>query len=69
LTEPICPACRVTRAGVKSRKVTERVIRTTAGTRVTLEDRKALDEPATVTAIRQALDLAVSEPGDDQAAA
>jgi ParB family chromosome partitioning protein len=55
--------------GAKPRKVIERVIRTTAGTRITLENRKGLDGPAIRAALRQALDLVEAELADDQAAA
>lgn len=55
--------------GAKSRKVTERVIRTTLGSRVTVENRKGLDGAAIRAALRQALDLVEAELADDQDAA
>jgi ParB family chromosome partitioning protein len=55
--------------GAKPRKVTERVIRTPLGSRVTVENRKGLDGAAIRDALRQALDLVEAELGDDQAAA
>jgi ParB family chromosome partitioning protein len=55
--------------GGKARKVTERVIRTPLGSRVTVENRKGLDGPAIVAALRQAADLVEAELGADQAAA
>jgi ParB family transcriptional regulator, chromosome partitioning protein len=55
--------------GAKVRKVTERVIRTTAGTRVTLENRKGLDVPAALAALDEARARLAAELGDEQAAA
>ena len=55
--------------GVKAKKVTERVFRTTVGTRVTLENRKGLDGLGAVMALREALLKAEAEISADQVAA
>ncbi len=55
--------------GVKPRKVTERAFKTEGGTRVTLENRKGLDGPAIVAALREATAKAEAELGADQVAA
>ncbi len=55
--------------GAKPRKVTERIIRTTAGTRVTLENRKGLDRAAVLAALDEVRARVAAEPGDDQVAA
>jgi ParB family chromosome partitioning protein len=53
----------------KPRKVTERVIRTGAGTKLTIENRKGLDVAAILAALDEARDRVRSEAGDDQLAA
>jgi ParB family chromosome partitioning protein len=55
--------------GVRNRKVTERAFKTEGGTRVTLENRKGLDGPAIVAALREATAKAEAEMGGDQVAA
>ena len=57
------------RGGAKPRKVTERVIRTEAGVRVTLECKKGLDREAVLAALREATAQVEAEPGNDQVAA
>jgi hypothetical protein len=49
--------------------VTERVIRTAGGPRLTVEFKRALDGPAIRDALRQALDPVEAELATDQAAA
>jgi ParB family transcriptional regulator, chromosome partitioning protein len=59
-------------AKAKPRKVTERVIRTEAGIRVTLESRKGLDGPAVLAALDEArakVAAELAELGGDQVAA
>jgi hypothetical protein len=63
---------RGAQAKAKARKVTERVIRTEAGVRVTLECRRGLDGPAVLAALREAtakVEAELAEPRDGQAAA
>jgi ParB family transcriptional regulator, chromosome partitioning protein len=55
--------------GAKARKVTERVIRTTTGIRVTLEYRKGIDVPSALAALDEARAKVAAELGDDQVAA
>jgi ParB family chromosome partitioning protein len=57
------------RGGARPRKITEHVIRTSAGPRVTVEFKRGLDAPAIVTALREATTRAETELADDQAAA
>jgi ParB family transcriptional regulator, chromosome partitioning protein len=53
----------------KPRKVTERVIRTEGGSRVTVENRKGLDVAAMLAALGEAMERLRAELGDDQVAA
>jgi ParB family chromosome partitioning protein len=53
----------------RPRKVTERVIRTDAGPRVTIESRRGLDVASILAALDEARDRVRSEAGDDQVAA
>jgi ParB family chromosome partitioning protein len=55
--------------GGKPRKVTERVIRTTLGSRVTVENRKGLDADTVLASLREAVAKVEAELGDDQVAA
>jgi ParB family chromosome partitioning protein len=57
------------RGGARPRKITEHVIRTSAGPRVTVEFKRGLDAPAILTALREAITRAETELADDQAAA
>jgi ParB family transcriptional regulator, chromosome partitioning protein len=57
------------RGVAKPRKVTEHVIRTAAGPRVTVEFKKGLDAPAILTALEEATTRARAELAEDQAAA
>jgi ParB family chromosome partitioning protein len=54
---------------IKSRKMTERVIRTNVGTRITLENRKGLDGPGILAALEEATARVRGELAGDQAAA
>jgi hypothetical protein len=55
--------------GVKPRKVTERVIRTAGGPKVTVEFRRGIDGRAIEAALEQALATIRAELAGDQAAA
>jgi ParB family chromosome partitioning protein len=51
------------------RKVTERVIRTAAGTKITIENRRGLDVATILAALDEAKDRVKMEAGDDHVAA
>lgn len=53
----------------KPRKMTERVIRTAAGTRLTIENRRGLDVAAILAALDEARNQVRAEAGDGQVAA
>jgi ParB family transcriptional regulator, chromosome partitioning protein len=53
----------------KPRKVTERVIKTAAGPRVTVEFKRGLDVASILTALNEASERVKAEAGDDQLAA
>jgi ParB family transcriptional regulator, chromosome partitioning protein len=55
--------------GGKARKVTERIIRTEAGPRVTVEFKRGLDGPTVLAALDEARARVAAELGDEQAAA
>jgi ParB family chromosome partitioning protein len=57
------------RGGARPRKITEHVIRTSAGPRVTVEFKKGLDTPTILTALREATAKVEVELAEDQAAA
>jgi hypothetical protein len=55
--------------GAKPPEVTERVIRTAGGPRVTIEFKRGLDGSAILTALRSAVAIVEAGPEGDQAAA
>jgi ParB family chromosome partitioning protein len=55
--------------GGKPRKITERVIRTASGTKLTLENRKGLNVAVILAALDEARDRVSAEAGDDHVAA
>jgi ParB family chromosome partitioning protein len=68
-TRPAPGPSKKGRGGARPRKVTEHVIRTTAGPRVTVEFKRGLDAPAILAALREAAAKAETELAGDQAAA